>query len=216
MGTESLRSAIERALADLAIDVDPDSTERLVRFGVLLQQHGAVHNLVGTLDDQRVANELIGDSLVALRWLVGARAVVDVGSGAGIPGLALACALPSTPFVLVEPRRKRIDFLTAARRTLGLTTTVTLVEGDDVRIRREIEHGVRDPFTAAVSRAVFAPAEWVARGAALVEPGGCVCAWRNEREPLRLPEGIALAATQPYTLPTHTERHVERYTTGTG
>ena len=193
MGTEALQAAIDRALRGLDLVVEATALDRLTRFGALLQQHGAVHNLVGTLDDARVANELIGDSLVVLPWLRDAGSVVDIGSGAGIPGMALACALDSTQFVLVEPRRKRIDFLTAARRALGLSASVVLVEGDDVRIRREIERGVRSPFDAAVSRAVFAPAEWVARGSALVRDGGCVFAWRNEHDALAVPTRVARA-----------------------
>lgn len=95
----------------------------------------------------------------------GAR-VVDVGSGAGAPGLPLAILRPDLSVTLVEPLGKRTAFLRTVIGSIG-RTDVTIVQARG----EALEEGT---FDEAVSRATLAPADWLALGRKLVRPKGRV------------------------------------------
>lgn len=83
-------------------------------------------DLLGPRELPRLFERHYGESLLALPLLPPAPSrVLDVGSGAGFPGLILACARPDLEWVLLEPRRKRAAFLRAARQAAGLTLEVS-------------------------------------------------------------------------------------------
>jgi 16S rRNA (guanine527-N7)-methyltransferase len=86
------------------------------------------------------------------RWL-------DIGSGAGAPGVALALLAPNLSMTLVEPRQKRVAFLRTALAELGLGRV-----GVERRRSSELEDGRCD---VAVSRATLPPSEWLPEGARL-------------------------------------------------
>jgi 16S rRNA (guanine527-N7)-methyltransferase len=85
-------------------------------------------NLVSRADEERIVERHVLDSLCLLsveRRLSGKK-IIDLGSGAGFPGLVLAMWEPEAQFLLVESRSKRVAFLKAARRTLGLKNVEAL------------------------------------------------------------------------------------------
>lgn len=100
---------------------DPAGIERLERFSRLLAEENERQNLVSAASLAMVWQRHFADSLQLLDhvpretgpWL-------DLGSGAGVPGLVLACAQPETAILLVESRKRRIDWLTQASAALGL------------------------------------------------------------------------------------------------
>ncbi len=102
-----------------------------------------------------------------------AASFVDVGSGAGIPGMAFAIAAPATTGTLVEPRRKRANFLRHVRRQLD-RSGIDIVEGRD--------DDVTDTYGLAMARAVFSPQEWIHRAEKLVAPGGRIACFINGDE----------------------------------
>ncbi len=81
--------------------------------------------------------------------------LLDVGSGAGFPGLVLAAAMPKLRVTLLEPRQKRTAFLRHIARTLGLNNVQVREE------RLELGHTLSEQFTFITSRAVAAPAEFL-------------------------------------------------------
>ncbi|WP_448871541.1 16S rRNA (guanine(527)-N(7))-methyltransferase RsmG [Desulfobulbus propionicus] len=105
-----------------------------------------------TPEPQVIENHFL-DSLTLLPLVRGAKAhLLDVGTGAGFPGLVLACVLPEVRFTLVEPRQKRVSFLRHVIRALGLTNTEVVAD--------RIEPHLRDwqgRFTHITSRAVAEP-----------------------------------------------------------
>lgn len=155
---------------------------RLANYVELLLTHGRKTNLVGTLEPLRIVDELLLDSLEVLPLLGDSTAewlVVDVGSGAGIPAIPLLLARDSWSAVLIEPRMKRAYFLKHAARALGLAARVTVLRD---RWTPEMALG-REGGSARrlwVSRAVFAPDEWIARALAAAKPGDAVASWLNE------------------------------------
>jgi 16S rRNA (guanine527-N7)-methyltransferase len=86
----------------------------------LLLAHNRRANLIGPLDEAAIRRDLIADSLLPGEVLAPEGALLDLGSGAGLPGIPLAIRFRDTPVHLVEPRQKRHTFLRIAVRRLGL------------------------------------------------------------------------------------------------
>lgn len=97
----------------------------LARFGEMLREAAASQNLIAasTLDSLWSRHLVDSAQLVPLAEGAGAGTWIDVGSGAGLPGMVVAI-LAERPVVLVEPRRKRAEFLRAAADALGVASRV--------------------------------------------------------------------------------------------
>lgn len=109
------------ARAFCAARCDQSGLERLERFAALLAEENERQNLVSAGSLATVWQRHFADSLQLLDYVPGETGTwLDLGSGAGIPGLIIACARPSTPILLVESRRKRIDWLTRVCAALEL------------------------------------------------------------------------------------------------
>ena len=121
-----------------------------------------------------------------------AATVADIGSGAGIPGLPLAIALPTARFTLLEPRRGRISFLEAAVDELQLSNVI--VPG----ARAE---DVSDHFQACVARAFSSPISTWEAAEPLLAPGGVLVYWAGERFERALLDDLGV----PSRLSTHSD-----------
>ena len=136
----------------------------LDRFEALLRSRGVELGLLAAGDRERIRERHIEDSLRALACIgAGDDRVVDLGSGAGLPGIPLAIALPSVGFVLVEARRRRGAFLEMVVADLQLeNVTVEVARVEDLDLQVDL----------CVARA-FAPLETSWRAAErLLRPGG--------------------------------------------
>ena len=98
-------------------------------YARLLVTDGVVRGLIGPREAPRIwERHLVNCAVMGEIILIGA-SVVDVGSGAGLPGIVLAVARPDLSITLVEPLARRTAFLTEAVTALGLESTVTVVRG---------------------------------------------------------------------------------------
>jgi len=127
------------------IGLDEESIEKLERFAVLLQEWNRIHNLTGARTAEAIDRNIV-DALYPLTFIPKFDNLLDVGTGAGFPGLVLAIALPDTRVVLAEPLKKRIAFLKYAAMDLELENVQ--VEG------RRVEYLEHKPFALITSRAV--------------------------------------------------------------
>jgi 16S rRNA (guanine527-N7)-methyltransferase len=94
--------------------------DRMVRYAELLERWSASHSLVRFASRKELVDRHLLDALAG-RHLLGPRGVlIDVGSGAGLPGVPLLIASPTWSGVLLEPRQKRWAFLKMVIRELGL------------------------------------------------------------------------------------------------
>jgi 16S rRNA (guanine527-N7)-methyltransferase len=135
---------------------------------------------------------MLTDAFVIASRVPAGASVVDVGSGAGAPGLAIALARPDLRVVLVEPLGKRVSFLRTVIGTVRRTdVTVVPLRGEDVI----------ETFDVAVSRATLEPAEWLRIGATLVRPGGSVWVLVASREALPDPPSLLMSLAIDYELP---------------
>ncbi|MEA3491550.1 MAG: 16S rRNA (guanine(527)-N(7))-methyltransferase RsmG [Campylobacterota bacterium] len=128
-----------------SVVLDEETIIKLEQFSKLLQEWNSVHNLTGAKSISAIYDNII-DSLYPLSFIANPRTLLDVGTGAGFPGLVLAIALPDTEVVLAEPLKKRIAFLRYAVMDLELTN----VDAQGRRVE-QIDH---DPFELITSRAV--------------------------------------------------------------
>ena len=131
-----------------ALGLDPALRERLEAFAGLVLERNQVMNLTAITEPKAFAGLHLLDSLSLIPLAgLGSGSVVDVGTGAGFPGVPLAIALPGARVTLLDSLGKRVDFLREACGALGLENTRC------VHARAE-EFGERERFDWAVSRAV--------------------------------------------------------------
>jgi 16S rRNA (guanine527-N7)-methyltransferase len=110
---------IEQGVVEMGLSLPPGAAQRLSRFLALLRKWNRAQNLTAITEPRAMVAGHVLDSLSGLPWLSGGR-VLDVGSGAGLPGVPLAIADPAREFVLLDSRRKRVQFLLYASSELGL------------------------------------------------------------------------------------------------
>jgi 16S rRNA (guanine527-N7)-methyltransferase len=94
-------------------------------FIELLQKWGKVHNLSGSLDEDSIYENIL-DSLFPLTFIENFSSFADIGTGAGYPGLILAIARKDSLGYLIEPRIKRVAFLSFVKANLGLNNLTIL------------------------------------------------------------------------------------------
>lgn len=94
-------------------------------FIELLQKWGKVHNLSGSLDEDSIYENIL-DSVFPLTFIENFSSFADIGTGAGYPGLILAIARKDSLGYLIEPRIKRVAFLSFVKANLGLNNLTIL------------------------------------------------------------------------------------------
>lgn len=120
---------LEAGLQELGFENADALSKRLLEFAGLLLAANQRTNLVGAKSaDELVAAHFL-DSLAPLADLALSEPIVDVGSGAGLPGIPAALAWPQRRFVLLEPRAKRAQFLKEAIASLGMRNADVLRAG---------------------------------------------------------------------------------------
>jgi 16S rRNA (guanine527-N7)-methyltransferase len=102
-------------------NLEKDFEKRCTLFIELILKYNKTHNITGAKDSTTII-ENIEDSIYPITFLSleKIKTAIDVGSGAGFPGLLLAMAMPKTHFTLFEPIKKKSAFLHLAKSTLGL------------------------------------------------------------------------------------------------
>lgn len=114
-----LHEALASGLAQMGQALDAEGSARLVRFVLLLSRWNAVYNLTAVREPPGMVSRHLLDSLAIAPHLRGTR-IIDVGTGAGLPGIPLAVARPDCRFVLLDANRKKTRFVTQAVAELGL------------------------------------------------------------------------------------------------
>ncbi|WP_035832768.1 16S rRNA (guanine(527)-N(7))-methyltransferase RsmG [Jonesia quinghaiensis] len=142
-----------------------ESWERVNAFAEILGAEGEVRGLIGPRELDRLWDRHILNSAAVVPYLPVQGSVADLGSGAGLPGLVIACMLPDVHVRLIEPMERRCAWLTEAIDHVGLTSVEVL------RGRAEEFHGA---FTvsAVTARAVAALDKLSRWAVPLLESGG--------------------------------------------
>lgn len=169
-------AGVRAAAPDSAAAIFGDRLGIARRYAELLATAGVERGLLGPREVDRIWDRHILNSAVLGELLGSGERIIDIGSGAGLPGIPLAIARPDLDVVLLEPLLRRSEFLNEVSDELGLAVEV-------VRGRAE-EPGVRNRFgerDAAVSRAVASLDKLTKWSLPLLRPDGRMLAIKGER-----------------------------------
>jgi 16S rRNA (guanine527-N7)-methyltransferase len=199
----ALRTELEDGLQALALDAALASP--LLAYLALLDRWNKAYNLTAIRDPRAMVSLHLLDSLAMHPFVRGIGRLADLGTGAGLPGIPLAIALPNLQVTLVESNGKKARFLREAVRTLGL---------GNARVAESRAEALAQPaaFDAITARAMATLADILAVGAHLPAPGGRLLAMKGARpddEIAALPAGWAVEAIHPLAVPgLDAERHL--------
>lgn len=180
---EEVLTILRRGSQELGAEPDPTALERLLLYFAELEKWRRKVNLVAAAPAAELLETHFLDSITLLPLLFPAgqpptqTSLLDVGSGAGFPGLVLKCCRPAELTVtLLEPRQKRVAFLRQVIRVTGLK------EGIDV-VDRRLEPGSLSAaaWPLITSRAVAAISEFLTLCAPFSSPGGLVICMKGRR-----------------------------------
>lgn len=155
---------LDRGLAEMGLELDAGQQARLLDYLDLLARWNRVYNLTAIRDPSTMVGRQLLDSLSILPW-VDAGPVLDVGTGAGLPGVPLAIARPDLEFALLDTNGKKTRFVQQAVGELGLRNVEV--------IKSRVEALARPQHYALITSRAFATlADMVAGSEALLAPGG--------------------------------------------
>lgn len=117
---DALKQPLEAGLLSLGLPFDGGQVDRLLQFLHLLDKWGSTYNLTAIRDPRAAVDLHLLDSVLVLPHLDGASRILDVGTGAGLPGIPLAILMPDSRFVLLDRSAKKIRFVRQAILELGL------------------------------------------------------------------------------------------------
>ena len=144
-------SYLKHKLDSLQVSVTDEQAVRMLEFKELVLEKNKVMNLTAITEAEKFLNLHIIDSLTALRFIPENASVIDIGTGAGFPGVILKIASPKTQVTLLDSLKKRTDFLCESLSKLGITG-VEVLNGRAEEFSQKPD--LREKFDVSVSRAV--------------------------------------------------------------
>lgn len=198
------RELLRTVALGLGLDLSERQIEQLAAHFALLVQWNRKVNLTALRHPEQIARRHFEESLFLAKVLPPASGLlIDVGSGAGFPGLPLKVAWPSMPAVLLEPNRKKAAFLKEVARSCGL---------EDVEVRTErLSEAARGELAACASlvtmRAVAATADVLGGLLRLLRSDGRIALFVGEKDATKLATTAGLQWDQPVAIP-RSERRV--------
>jgi 16S rRNA (guanine527-N7)-methyltransferase len=195
---------LDAGLRSLAIEIPDEGRDRLRTYLALIEKWNKIHNLTAIRNPDRMVVEHLLDSLTIIAHVQPVR-ILDVGSGAGLPGIPLAIARPDWQITLLDSSHKRCTFLRQAIIELDLRNATVICD-------RVEAYRPGHAFDTAVSRA-FAETQHFARlSVANIAPTGVLLAMKGlypHEEIAQLPANVALKAVVPISVPgLDAQRHV--------
>ena len=184
---ENAVQLLSEGLQQLTINLDP---QPFMQYLVLLDKWNQAYNLTAVRGIDSMVTRHLLDSLAILPWVTGSQ-VLDVGSGAGLPGIPLALAMPEVRFILLDSIGKKTRFMQEAKRVLKL---------DNVEIQqsRVENYHPETGFDTVISRAFSDLRQMVSWTKHLLNQQGTWLAMKG-----RYPESELDAINHPYQVKTY-------------
>ena len=169
-----MKQTLSAGLPDLGLALDENRIDTLVAFGRAMVKQNEVMNLTGITDDKGVANLHLLDSLTVLSCAdLAGKSIIDVGCGAGFPGVPLAIAAPDARVTLLDSLGKRMKWLESILPTLGVHAECVTARAEEAVADR------RESYDFATSRAVARLNILLELTAPYVKVGGAVLAMKG-------------------------------------
>ena len=195
-----LARLLQSGLHSLKLDVPAAQQHALLAYLDLLATWNQSFNLTAIRDPREMVTQHLLDALVALPYVTRGP-VLDVGSGAGLPGIPLAIARPNLQFTLLDSNGKKIRFIKQVVITLQLANV-------DVVQSRVENYQASAPFALIVSRAFSSLEQFIRLSRHLLAPSGEWLAWKGQLDDteLRAVTGTGMAVVHG-AIPVHLPQH---------
>ncbi len=168
----SMQADISRGLEALEIPSTPQLSELCEAYLLLIEKWNRVTNLTAIKKPQEMIAHHLLDS-VALQPFIRGQTLLDIGSGAGLPGIPLALLNPDKDFILLDANGKKARFMTQATIELGLT---------NVEVVHDRVESISGLFDQIMCRAFASLTEFVTLAKPLLKEGGSLLAMKGPRE----------------------------------
>lgn len=198
--------ALRSGLAQMDIPLDESGCGLMCEYGRLLLEKNQVMNLTAITQPEAVARQHFCDCLAITKYVpLRGKSLVDVGCGAGFPGLPLKIATPDLELTLLDSLGKRVDWLDQTCRELGLDVTCVNGRAEDMSVLPEYREG----FDIATARAVARLNILAELCLPFVKVGGCFAAMKGSDSEDEIAEAKAaikllggkIEAVEDYELP---------------
>ena len=195
---------LDRGIEALQLGLSAEVRAKLLAYVELIHKWNRVYNLTAVREADRMLTHHVLDSLAVVPHIRGTR-LLDVGSGAGLPGIPLALAMPQSHVTLLESNHKKATFLKQA------TIELNLSNADVVNERVETWRAPGE-FDVVISRALADLSEFVMLAGRHCAPGGALAAMKGvypHEEIGRIPAGFEVEKTIALVVPgLEAERHL--------
>lgn len=200
-----LSTRLQQGIDELSLDIAVETQQKLIQYIELIAKWNKAFNLtaIRNVDDMLTVHLL--DSL-AVKPYITANRVLDVGAGAGLPGIVLALCYPDKEFVLIDTNGKKTRFMTQAKIELGLHNVEVVharvdeygVDGSDIDKSEPFK-----PFDAIISRAFASISDMLGHVGHLVTEQTDVLAMKadSDIEISEMPETYKLSQTHKLLVP---------------
>ena len=203
------RAALAHVLTDgveaLSLELSEQQVAQLLDYLALMAKWNAVYNLTSLREPMQMVTHHLLDSLAAVSAFAGARNVLDVGAGGGLPGIVLAIARPDMKVSLIDTVHKKTAFLKQVKAELELANVT-------VYTAKVQELTVTQPFDVITSRAFADLSDFVNWSAHLLADDGQFIALKGVAPPSeqqRLPAEWQVSQLRPLQVPgLEAERHL--------
>ncbi len=199
-----LSSLLDEGLAAMNLSLPATAREKLLAYVALLEKWNKVYNLTAVREPERMVGTHILDSLSVLPYLPAEGALLDIGTGGGLPGIpiALTTALQVT---MLDSVQKKTTFVRQAIGELGAANA-------DVVCERIENFQPAQKFPVIISRAFAELGDFVSAASPLLAEGGSMLAMKGvhpHEEIAKLPAGVVVEAVHELTVPQVTgKRHL--------
>ncbi|MDI1301547.1 MAG: 16S rRNA (guanine(527)-N(7))-methyltransferase RsmG [bacterium] len=202
--SDGLAKKLHDGIGQLALTLPPGSEDALLNYLSLLLKWNAAYNLTAVRDPEQMVIKHLLDSLAILPYVQG-KTLIDVGTGAGLPGFVLALVKPELHVTMLDSNGKKIRFLRQAIADIGVKNAEA--------VQCRVEEFDRK-FDVVSSRAFATLTDMVLGSAQLLNEGGEFLAmkgvWPTE-EIAELPEGFVVRDVVALQIPfLDEERHLVR------
>lgn len=163
------KEQLNKGIEELGLQIGQGITDKLVFYLRELKRWSKAYNLTGLKDEKDILTRLFLDSLLYLRYIPStASRILDVGSGAGFPGLVIKLAKKDLDVTLIEPSRKKASFLTHMIQKLNLQGTIVIQTTLEEFSKAFDDKG----FHVITTKALFKTEEFIKKAGTLLNDRG--------------------------------------------